>query len=163
MKLPSLILALLPLGCLAQTAEKPASRLDELTQPWKEPIHRISFEKYDATLKYWAQQHPGLFTLEKRGESQDEQPVYLVKITDSSVVDEDKQVALVSALHGGPERSGTTTILHLIEWLLGDSDLAKETRRKQVMLLVPIANLYAFFTTDRFANKQKIDFYLMSS
>ncbi len=159
MKLQTLAFALLPLGCLAQTADKPAIRLDELPQPWKEPIHRISFEEYDATLKYWAQQHPGLFTLEKRGESHDGQPVYLVKITDSAVSSEDKQVALVSALHGGPERSGTTTILHLIEWLLGDSDLAKETRRKQVVLLVPIANPYAFFTTDRFTNKQKIDLY----
>lgn len=162
MKLDSLILAILPLGallCLAQTPEKPDSRLDELPQPWKEPIHRISFEEYDATLKYWARQHPGLFTFEKRGESHDGQPVYLVKITDSAVPSEDKQVALVSALHGGPERSGTTTILHLIEWLLGDSDLAKETRQKQVVLLVPIANPYAFFTTDRFTNKQKIDLY----
>lgn len=162
MKLHSLILAIFPLGalfCLAQTPEKPASRLDELPQPWKEPIHRISFEEYDATLKYWARQHPGLFTLEKRGESHDGQPVYLVEITDSAVPSEDKQVALVSALHGGPERSGTTTILHLIERLLDDSEFSKETRRKQVVLLVPIANPYAFFTTDRFTNKQKIDLY----
>lgn len=162
MKLLPLALAIFPLGalfCLSQTAEKPMNRLDELLQPWKEPIHRISFEEYDATLKYWAQQHPGLFTVEKRGESHEGQPVYLVKITDSAVSSEDKQVALVSALHGGPERSGTTTILHLIEWLLGDSDLAKETRRKQVVLIVPIANPYAFFTTDRFTNKQKIDLY----
>ena len=56
MKLKSIsiaLFALLPLGalfCLAQTAEKPASRLDELPQPWKEPIHRISFEEYDATV-----------------------------------------------------------------------------------------------------------------
>ena len=68
--------------------------------------------------------------------------------------DEDKQVALVTALHGGPERSGTTTALRLIEWLMGDSDLAKETRRKQIVLVIPIANPYAFFTTDRFGNKQ---------
>ncbi len=155
-------LALLSLGallCLAQTNDVPKDRLGELPQPWKEPIHRISFEEYDATLKYWAGQHPGIFTFEKRGESHDGQPVYLVKITDSAVPNEDKQVVLVSALHGGPERSGTTTTLHLIEWLLGGSDLAKETRRKQVVLIVPIANPYAFFTTDRFTNKQKIDLY----
>jgi hypothetical protein len=159
MKLRPLILCLLPLGCLAQTAEKPTGRLEDLPQPWKEPIHRISFEEYDATLKYWAQQHPGLFTFEKRGESHDGQPVYLVKITDTAVPDEDKQVVLVSALHGGPERSGTTTILHLIERLLDDSEFSRETRRKQVVLLVPIANPYAFFTTDRFTNKEKIDLY----
>ncbi|WP_395738233.1 M14 family zinc carboxypeptidase [Prosthecobacter sp.] len=139
---------LMPLLCYAEQA-----------QPWVEKIHRITFEEYDATLKYWAEKHPGVFTFEKRGESHEGQPVYLVKITDAKVPDEDKQVALVSALHGGPERSGTTTTLKLIEWLLGDSELAKETRQKQVVLVVPIANPYAFFTTDRFNNKEKIDLY----
>ncbi len=156
--LVALLVSIVP-PCLAQNAGQPPSRLDELPQPWKEPIHRISFEEYDATLKYWAVQHPAIFSVEKRGESHDGQPVYLVKITDSNVPDTDKQVALISALHGGPERSGTTTILHLIEWLMSDSDLAKETRRKQVVLFVPIANPYAFFTTDRFTNKERIDLY----
>jgi hypothetical protein len=158
----TLAASLLTLGTLwsvAQTPKPPPDKLSELPQPWVEPIHRITFDEYDATLKHWARQHPGLFTLEKRGESHDGQPVYLVKITDASVPDEDKQVALVSALHGGPERSGTTTILHLIEWLIGDSERARETRQKQVLLLVPIANPYAFFTTDRFTNKERIDLY----
>mgnify|MGYP002362516146 FL=1 len=133
--------------------------LSRLPQPWKEPVYRISFAEYEATLKYWAAKHPGVFHFEKRGESHDGQPVYLVKITDTGVPDVDKQVALVSALHGGPERSGTTTILHLIERLLDDFEFSKETRRKQIVLLVPIANPYAFFTTDRFTNKEKIDLY----
>jgi hypothetical protein len=152
----------LTLGLLcghAQTPDPAPDKLSQLHQPWVEPMHRISFEEYEGTLKYWARQHPNLFTLEKRGASHEGQPVYLVKITDSSVPDDDKQVALVSALHGGPERSGTTTILHLIERLLDDSDFAQETRRKQIVLLVPIANPYAFFTTDRFTNKEKIDLY----
>jgi hypothetical protein len=152
-------LPLVALYCFAQTNEEPKDRLDELPQPWKQPIHRITFEEYDATLKYWSEQHPGLFSFEKRGQSHDGQPVYLVKITDKSVPDDDKQVALVSALHGGPERSGTTTILHLIEWMLSDDALAKEIRSKQIVLLVPIANPYAFFNTDRFTNKEKIDLY----
>lgn len=150
------VLLLLSSGlALAQDAD-PLSRLP---QPWKEPVHRISFAEYEATLRHWAAKHPGVFYFEKRGESHDGQPVYLVKITDTGVPDVDKQVALVSALHGGPERSGTTTILHLIERLLDDSEFSKETRRKQIVLLVPIANPYAFFTTDRFTNKQKIDLY----
>jgi hypothetical protein len=150
--------ALLILGAgavLAQT-EDPLSRLP---QPWMEPVHRISFAEYEATLRHWAAKHPDVFHFEKRGESHDGQPVHLVKITDTAVPDEDKQVALVSALHGGPERSGTTTILHLIERLLDDTEFSREMRRKQIVLLVPIANPYAFFTTDRFTNKQKIDLY----
>lgn len=146
---------------LAQTQDSPAStdRLHELPQPWQQPVHRITFEEYDATLHYWAGQHPERFSFEKRGESHDGQPVYLLKITDRSVSDKDKQVALVSALHGGPERSGTSTILKLTEWLLSDEPEAVETRRKQVVLLVPIANPYAYFHTDRFGNKEKIDLY----
>lgn len=145
--------------CCALPLHAFADRLAELPQPWKEPIHRITFEEYDSTLKYWAEQHPGLLTLEKRGESHDGQPVYLVKVTDANVPDDDKQVALVSALHGGPERSGTTTTLKLIEWLLGGSDLARETRRRQIVLFVPIVNPHAFFGTDRFGNKERIDLY----
>lgn len=148
------LLLLLVHACAAQSEDK----LARLPQPWTQPIHRLTFEEYEATLKYWAQQHPPLFRLEKRGESHDGQAVYLVKITDSSVPDEDKQVALVSALHGGPERSGTTTCLHLIEWLLGDSELARETRRKQVVLVVPLANPHGW-QTDRFGNKERIDLY----
>ena len=134
-------------------------RLDELPQPWKQSIHRITFEEYDATLRHWAARHPSTFRFEQRGVSHDGQPVYLVKITDSTVPDLDKQVVLISALHGGPERSGTTTALRLIEHLLEDSPFAQETRRKQLILIVPIANPHAFFTTDRFGNKERIDLY----
>jgi hypothetical protein len=153
--LTSVLLLLCTAASLAQTTDP----LDQLPQPWREPVHRISFAEYETTLKHWAAKHAGVFQFEKRGESHDGQPVFLAKITDNSLPDEDKQVVLVSALHGGPERSGTTTILHLIERLLDDSEFSKETRRKQIVLLVPIANPYAFFTTDRFTNKEKIDLY----
>ncbi len=42
---------LLPLLCFAE------DKLALLPQPWVEEIHRITFEEYDATLKYWAEQH----------------------------------------------------------------------------------------------------------
>ncbi|MES2697008.1 MAG: M14 family zinc carboxypeptidase [Verrucomicrobiota bacterium] len=143
----------------ASAADDLETRLSRLPRPWTNPIHRLTFEEYEATLKYWAAQHPQLLKLEKRGEAHNGMPVYLLKITESKVPDVDKQVAMVSALHGGPERSGSTTILHLVEWLLGDSALAKETRRKQVVLLMPIINPYAFFVTERFGNKEGVDVY----
>lgn len=157
--LPFLLLPLCVVVCNAKSLPKTLDRLDELPLPWLRQIHRITFAEYEATLNYWAKSHPNIFAFQKRGESHDGQPVYLVKITDSAVPDEDKQVALVSALHGGPERSGSTTTLKLIEWLLGDSILARETRRKQILLVVPIANPYAFFESDRFGNKEGIDLY----
>lgn|GEM_PF-6430715 len=73
--------------------------------------------------------------------------------------DDNKQIALVTALHGGPERSGSTSALRIVEWLLGDSPLARETRRKQIVLVMPIPNPYAFFATDRFNDKEGIDLY----
>src|SRR5687768_9116876 len=119
-----------PVGWTAETADLDA-RLARLPRPWTEKIHRLTLPEYEATLRHWANQHPDKLRVERRGESHDRLPVYLVRITDSSVADEDKQVALVSALHAGPELSGTTSCLRLIEHLLGDTPEARDTRRKQ--------------------------------
>src|SRR5688572_19497272 len=116
------------------------ARLREMPRPWTQAIHRLTFAEYEATLRFWAERHPQLATLQTRGHSHDRLPIYLLKITDSAIADEDKQVCLVTALHGGPERSGSTTALRLAEWLLGDSAEAAETRRKQIVLLMPIPN-----------------------
>lgn len=135
------------------------STLSKMPQPWQQKIHRITPEEYNETLRFWAEQHPKILVVEELGKSGDDLPIFLLRITDTDVPDTDKQVCLVTSLHGGPERSGTTTALHLAEWLLGDSPEAAETRRRQVVLLMPIVNPYAFFVTDRFGNAQGIDPY----
>lgn len=135
------------------------ANLARVPRPWVKKMHQLTFAEYEATLKYWAARYPGLVTLERRGESHDGMGVYLLKITDVTVSDEDKQVCLVTALHGGAERSGTTSTLHLIEWLLGNSVEAIETRRKQVVLFMPIPNPHAYFVRDRFGNAELIDTY----
>ena len=159
--LPRLITCVLVGASLnqASAADELEARLARLPRPWEKPIHRLTFEEYDATLNYWAKQYAQWVTLRKRGEAHNGMPIFLLKITDSNVPDADKQVVMISALHGGPERSGSTTILKLVEWLLDDSALAKETRRKQVVLLMPIINPYAFFVTERFGNKEGIEVY----
>ncbi len=124
-----------------------------------ERVHRITLKEYETTLKFWQQQHPMILDVERAGLSLEGLGLYLLKITDPEIPIEAKQVCLITSLHGGPERSGTTTILHLIEWLLGDSDEAKETRRKQIVLIMPINHPLAFFETDRFLNASKIDPY----
>src|SRR5688572_13701274 len=83
----------------ANAADDLEARLARLPQPWKSPIHRLTFEEYDATLNYWAKQYPQLVTLQKRGEAHNGMPIYLLKITDSKVPDADKQVVMISALH----------------------------------------------------------------
>ncbi|MBP86592.1 MAG: hypothetical protein CMJ64_07750 [Planctomycetaceae bacterium] len=122
-------------------------------------VHRLTSEEYVATLEYWEKQHPKILDVEQVGSSSDGLGIHLLTITDTSIPNADKQVCLVTALHGGPERSGTTTILHLTEWLLGDSQEARQTLRKQVLLVMPINHPEAFFRTDRFGNAAKIDPY----
>ena len=141
------------------SAEGLAVNLSAMPRPWTKKMHRLTLDEYKATLEFWAKKYPTLLHLEVRGQSTGGLPVYLLKITDSSTPDTDKQICLVTALHGGPERSGSTTALRLIEWLLGDSSEATEVRRKQVILAMPIPNPYAFFVTDRFGNEQGIDVY----
>jgi hypothetical protein len=124
-----------------------------------ERVHRITLKEYEATLDFWADRYPQQLQIERIGESASGLGIHVLNITDSTVDDADKQVALITSLHGGPERSGTTTVLYLVEWLLGDSDEARETRRKQVVLIMPINHPEAFFNTDRFRNAAKIDPY----
>jgi len=143
----------------ADEPDEAKAALARAPRPWTAPMYHFSRQEYEETLRYWAQKHPNLVTLETRGTTREKMPILLLRISDKSVPDADKQVCLVTALHGGPERSGTTTILHLAEWLLGDSPEAAEIRRKQIVLVMPIINPYALFVSDRFGNSQGIDPY----
>jgi hypothetical protein len=49
--------------------------------------------------------------------------------------------------------------MHLAEWLMSDDPRAAETRRRQVVALMPIVNPESFFQTDRFGNAHGIDPY----
>ncbi len=135
------------------------SRLLALPQPWKEKVHRVTQQEYEATLDLWSKRHPQTLVVEKVGSSVNGLGIYLLAITDKSVSGTDKQVALIPCMHGGPERSGTSTAMHLVEWLLGDSPQATETRRKQIVLVMPVVNPESYFQTDRFGNSNGIDPY----
>lgn len=142
-------------GCLALlTLLSPLSAQEKYP-----PMHRLTWEEYAGTLTHWKKEHPALVTLESRGMSGQNLPVYLLKITDSGVPDTDKQVCLITTLHCGPERSGTTGALAFAEWLLSEDPLAVETRQKQIVLIMPIVNPLAFFHTDRFRNEHGVDPY----
>lgn len=143
----------------APAADDIEAALARVPAVWARSQHYLTRKEYEATLQYWTTRYPKWVTLQKRAESHDGLPVYLIKVTDSSVSDENKQVCLVTSLHGGPERSGSTSTLHVIEWLLGNSAEAEETRRRQVVLFMPIPNPHSYFVTDRFGNAKKIDLY----
>ena len=136
------------------------SRLARMPRPWEgKKVHRVTLEEYQATMEHWEKRHPKILQVAVMERSAEGHPIYLLKITDSTVSAEDKQVALVTAMHGGAERSGSTTALHLTQWLLGDDPEAAEMRRRQVILVMPIIDPYAFFEGLRSRNSAGIRSY----
>lgn len=123
------------------------------------PMHRLTWDEYEGTLQYWKSTYPQWVTLQSRGISGQNMPVYLLKITDSSVPDPDKQICLITTLHCGPERTGSSGALAFAEWMLSDDPLAVETRRRQIILIMPVVNPLSLFHTDRWRNEHGVDPY----
>lgn len=151
--------ALFQASLQAEDNETLKQTLAALPQPWQEKLHRLTLKEYTETLKYWEEKYPDWVQVDRIGVTLEGIPIPLLKITDQKIDDKQKQVCLMTALHGGPERSGTTTIMHFIEWLVSNDPAAQETRKNQLLLIIPIINPYAYFETDRFGNSQKIDPY----
>ena len=161
MKLIPGIVAMLALQ-LQAAGQEPSASAEAGLKPKQEaytPMHRLTWEEYVGTLTHWRRKFPKTVSLESRGMSGQTMPVYLLKITDPSVPAADKQVCLVTTLHSGPERTGTTGALAFAEWCLGDDPLAAETRKKQIILVMPCVNPLAMFYTDRFRNEHGVDPY----
>ena len=137
------------------------ARLAKVPHPWTQKVHRLTWNEYEAALRYWAQRHGDRVRLEVPGRSAEGKPIYLLRVTDRSVPDADKQVALVTATHAGAERSGGNAVLRLTEWLLGTDPAAAEIRRKQIVLLMPIVNPYGWFDREGMFNSQNVDPYAM--
>jgi hypothetical protein len=149
----ALLIFSIPTGSVVDAADDAASR------PWTTPVRRPSFAEIAASLRFWAEKHSDKFALEERGKTKEGLPIFLARITDRSVRDDDKQVALITATHSGAERTGTTSIMSFAEWLLGNSREAAETRRKQVVLLMPVVNPWGYETVESPFNSQGGDPY----
>lgn len=127
--------------------------------PWKSKPPYPSATEYNALVKYWSEKYSDRCHLEKRGTSVDGQPIWMLKITDFSRPDDNKQVILFTGLHCGGELSGATALMHLTDWLLSNDAEAVETRRKQIVLMMPIVNPDGFFAGAGNANRNHIDTY----
>ncbi|MBN2455224.1 MAG: hypothetical protein JXB29_01600 [Sedimentisphaerales bacterium] len=156
------ICMMLPLLANAQTnsaAQEVNAVMAQIPHPWLEGPAAPTLDEYIETMNYWAEKHPDILDVRVAGKNLEGLPIYLLKITDKSVPDEDKQVLLVSSLHAGAEQTGGTTVLNFADWLLSNEEKAVQTRRKQIILLMPVMNPYAFFVKDHWGNSQNIDPY----
>ncbi len=101
------------------------------------PTPGPSIAEMEEGLRRWAAARPGTMEVETVGRTPKGLPVLLCRISDASVSDEDKQVALLTSTHSGVERVTTAGLLQLIKWLIGGDALAEEIRRRQIVLIMP--------------------------
>lgn len=109
----------------------------DAAKPSYDIITHPTVEEMEQGLRAWAGQRPDILSVEVAGRSPEGLPVLLCRITDPSVPDEDKQVALITTCHGGHEINTVTGALRLIRWLLSDDPDAAEIRRRQIVLVMP--------------------------
>lgn len=111
------------------TAEEPA---------WFGPPAWPPLDKVEDVLKRWSHKHPDRMKLEDAGRSAQGRTIWAVRLTDPDADAAGKQHALLTALHSGQERSGSNTVLAIIEWLLGGEPAAREILRRQEVVCLPI-------------------------
>ena len=111
---------------------------DKQSEDWAGPPVWPPYEKLVAVLQKWSGEHKAIMNLEQLGRSREGRPVFAVQLTDPKVKAANKEHALVTALHSGLERSATTAIMAIIEWLLSDDPTAREILQRQVVVLLPV-------------------------
>lgn len=68
----------------------------------------------------------------------------LVIVTDQRVPAEVKEHVVILGSHSGMERSGTTTMLRLLDWLVSADPLAQRVRETQVVAVMPCPNPFSY-------------------
>jgi hypothetical protein len=136
-----------------------SSKLEKMPKPWTEPTRRPSLLQYIGIMHYWEEKYPEYYKLEKVADSLKNKPVYLAIITDQKVSDDNKNVILITGFHSGAERTGALALLNFMEWLLGDSKTAVESREKNIILMMPLVNPDGFFGAESNFNPKRIDPY----
>jgi hypothetical protein len=99
-----------------------------------------AFEELQAQLEAWQREHPQIMQLQTLGQSAQGRPLYAARLTDPEADDTDKEHVLLTATHSGVERSATTGVFYLMDWLLSEDPLARKILRKQVLVCMPVVN-----------------------
>lgn len=129
------VAALLLSGLLAGVA--PGASADKATLEKLAYVEHPTPEELVNGFAGWLKKHPDLFSFEVRGKSPEGRAILMGRITDHSVPDEDKQIAMFTSCHGPAEWSATTGLLRTMKWLLSDDPEAAEIRRRQIVLIMP--------------------------
>lgn len=93
-----------------------------------------------AQLEHWARNHARTMQLETLGESAERRPILAAILTDPDAPDETKEHVLLTAQHSGLERSATTSLFSLMEWLLSGDARAADILRHSVVVMMPVVN-----------------------
>ncbi len=93
-----------------------------------------------AHLERLASKFPKLLRLKTLEHTKEGRPIDVAYVTDPATPAKDKQHALIVAGQHGDEESSRKVALSLLDWLLGDSPLAKQTRKKQLIAVMPNVN-----------------------
>src|SRR5690606_14666135 len=65
----------------------------------------------------------------------------LVAIVSDHTIDEDKkEISLFLACEHGDEKTGATTMLQMIDWLVGAEPAAAAARKSQAIYIIPVVN-----------------------
>ena len=125
------------LPALAVCTATLASCLSANAKPPLIVLEHPSPEELEQGFQNWAEQYPRLFCYEKRGVTPEGRPILMGRITDSSVSNDDKQIALLTSCHVAKELNAGTGLLRFMKWLLGDDPQAAKIRKRQIVLVVP--------------------------
>jgi hypothetical protein len=107
------------LGASGAALGSGAAAIDHVSGPRTYgPATWPAVERLRSQLEVWQRQHPKFYTLETLGRSAQGRPLHAAILTDASAPAGDKEHILITALHSGIERSGTTTVFHIMQWLL---------------------------------------------
>lgn len=104
----------------------------------------------------------GFCKVQSIGKSVEARDIPVATVTDSAVADDDKEVCILLAGEHGDEKSGVTSMLRMLDWLLSDDARAVAARRKQTVHILPCVNVDGYVVNKGFT-AQDVDLYVAFS
>lgn len=117
----------------------------------------LNNSNYQALFSAYASVYPDFLELEKLGESTGGYSLYVLKITDKKVPQDEKFNIVIACLHAGVEHSGTGAAMSVADFLLSAG--GDKYRKKFTVWIMPILNPDGLFDLQSNGNANNIDPY----